>query len=273
MELVQRECANTRCPLTFKVLPHDKQAYCSKDCEWNAENVKGKDRSRHFHHALVQSALPNPTMQKAIQESKVVIPRFGATERGEAPKVQPKEKLYAVKPTLDDSAIKTSISEIATKKTLNTEKKTKQEIGKTTTPTEIITLPEESNGERKTVNTATKPTESDTNESKSLSVPKSTPTDLSETQSTASTDLSNALREENQGSLKQLNDAAAHLLNIATTLAAPTKVAEDNGEVIQRAPTHNVETAIKALDGFRNVMKIKLDFLKFGKDLYDSKSS
>lgn len=77
------------------------------------------------------------------------------------------------------------------------------------------------------------------------------------------------LKEENSGSIQLLDDSAKQLHSYAKLLATPPRVDEETGEVIQRAPDHKVLEAVKCLDACRNMMKVKLDYLKFGKALIE----
>jgi hypothetical protein len=86
-----------------------------------------------------------------------------------------------------------------------------------------------------------------------------------------SIELSSSLKRERLSSMKLLDDTALHLRDLALQMAEIKK--DDEGNIIQRAQAHNVQTAVMCLTELRNVMKTKLEFLRLGKELMEMEKS
>jgi len=79
------------------------------------------------------------------------------------------------------------------------------------------------------------------------------------------TQLPIVLERERSSSIQLLNDSSQHLMKLAKSLANPRT--DEEGGIIQHAPAHNVDTSIKCLSELRNIMKTKLEYLKFANDI------
>ena len=79
--------------------------------------------------------------------------------------------------------------------------------------------------------------------------------------------LSKPLSEEKLVSVNLLNDSTKHLIMLAKSATSLMRVDDETGEVLIRPAAQDIDVAIKALSEARNIMKIKLDYLKFGKEL------
>lgn len=84
--------------------------------------------------------------------------------------------------------------------------------------------------------------------------------------------LSEQLKREQSNSIQLLNDTSKHLMLLAKQSAQP-KVAMDTGEILIKAHSHDVDTAIRCLAELRNVMKTKLDYLRFSNELVNGKAT
>jgi len=81
---------------------------------------------------------------------------------------------------------------------------------------------------------------------------------INETPQSVSTQVYRELGEERLNSVRLLNNSATQLIDLAQQLTSKEK------------GTNNIDVAVKCLTEARNTMKIKLDYLKFAKDIFPS---
>lgn len=81
-----------------------------------------------------------------------------------------------------------------------------------------------------------------------------------------SSTLSGVLKRERSSSVQELNKSSKLLVGLAKNLLQG-KIDEETGEVIIKPNINEIDSALRLLEGARNIQKTKLDFLKFGKDL------
>ena len=78
----------------------------------------------------------------------------------------------------------------------------------------------------------------------------------------ASKTLLGIFLKERKSSVKFLNESAEHLLNLAESLADSSQEKPN-----QKPSQYQVEMQVKCLLGANDIMKTKLDYIKFGREL------
>lgn len=249
IELETRICAGEKCNQEFRVMPKDKQIWHSVFCRETHEGMGWKTIKKRFAERATYGKKEHvaPSLPLNEEESK---------------------KLKEARNRWNGGPNAVGLAEIHAR---NLEKKTRQESATITTVTGKKVMKDAHNGAKKIKTEKTKIKGSVMQELKKPNDQKFTPTVSAETQPADSKHLLTVLDEEKSGSLKLLNDSAKHLMDLANSLAKPTRTAEDSGEILQRAPSQNIDMAIKCFGELRNVMKTKLDYLKFGKELMDDR--
>lgn len=79
--------------------------------------------------------------------------------------------------------------------------------------------------------------------------------------------ISGSIQRENLNSISLLRDSTKDLIWYAKRLGSPKRVADDDREILQETSAERVMMAAKCLDNARNMMKTKLEFLKFAKSM------
>lgn len=102
------------------------------------------------------------------------------------------------------------------------------------------------------------------------SLEKSEIEETEETQLVGYSEYSESLQGEKESSLELLNNSAKHLIDLSKSISSASIVDQVSGDVIRKCSAHEIDVAIKALEGARQIMKTKLEFLKFGKEIIDS---
>ena len=228
-------CARSSCNSTFNSLLVNSSPFCSTRCA-----LLSKGRT---------------TWQEPKRDS-------GTQVLGEALKVLEKEK------PLKSSELETGKEKQDQNSHPSSLRKREQEAEQNTIGTGKYSTFKGHSGECVTVPIPLNSNENDTNETKKKSEGKSMQTDSKEIQPLDSNTLSIVLREEKSASVKLLDDTAKQLRDLSLSLLQTTN---DGPEVI-RYPSHtNVDLGVKVLSEMRSVMKLKLDYLKFGKELVDNK--
>ncbi len=264
IKTVSIKCACSKCTSVFTVTVKDaesgKDLFCSSSCS-DITKIKNQ-KLRNKNDRVIKGSRSNLCQNKVTDE---LMGLRGSIARGEVIFLLPGERQTArginrsgkTKSTLEGEKIGQSLPK----------KKNSSEDESENTTSEK--KPEKINTERKIVSTSTECKGSGMQETKKNNETKLTSEGGELTQQSDSSRQSLILHQEKSSSLKLLNDSAEHLQDLAKSLAKPRKT-DENGEVIQRCPTHEIEVAIRCLTEARNIMKTKLDFLKFGKDLIDS---
>jgi hypothetical protein len=193
----------------------------------------------------------------------------GMRERGG----QKRELLKDVSEIVPEAKRGTKIKKPETRKTNDKENTTRKQKSIETNQKENITKETKTNvtSERENIGEKTVKNTTSDRENTTIEIKSSTPerpkiVNTGETQPSVSKELSMTLRMEQLSSVKLLDKSARQLTEYAEQLAGPQKVDEE-GEVIQRAPTRQIMDAVKCLDASRNMMKTKLEYLRFGVSL------
>lgn len=106
--------------------------------------------------------------------------------------------------------------------------------------------------------------ENDMKETRKRNEGKSMTTDSSEIQPSGSNQLSTVLREERLNSMKLLDDTTKQLKNLSDSLLR--SMSDEEGEF--RKPSHSeIDLGVQVLSEIRSNLRLKLDYLKFGKEL------
>jgi len=227
--LEDRECIV--CHSGFRVMPDSPQAFCSTMCFHDFE-IREKQR-------LKRCPTATPRKREPI--------RTGVTQNVDHPNTESN----SAKEKPNSAKIRNTEIENAPSGAPNMIQR-KNEIGRVVIDQEIETM-------------YLSTSESTTKETDRANLEKSSLVGADETQSSALIPSSEIIKKENSNSIQLLNSSAEHLLDLAKSMATPRK--DDEGEVIQKAPTHYVETSIKCLQELRGIMKTKLEYLKFAKEL------
>lgn len=132
-------------------------------------------------------------------------------------------------------------------------------------PTKKTESPSESFGLQKINNDNFKPKETTMQEIERINSERSMTTDSEGTHSSGSNHLSTVLKEEKENSIQSLNESSKLLLGFAKSLVKGKT--DDFGEVLQKPAAHDIDAALKCVEGVRNIQKTKLDFLKFSREL------
>lgn len=269
-ELEARPCANPKCAQVFKVLKTDtKSLFHSEFCrELHEKKSDFKSKFSPSDRRLEQFKKQKEELCQNMETSVVTV-EYG-TAAGERRSKSLLENLRPrVRNQVENIALKIMREKELPDYPIQSEGKESGSIVESTiTPTKRPEIKSAMNGESTTKNVNFKPKETIMQETEKTKNERSLKTDSEETHSSVSNHLSMALEEERSGSIQYLNTAGKHLLDLAEGLVAPTRRDED-GEAVQRAPSQNIDMGIKALSEFRNMMKTKLDFMKFGKELSD----
>ncbi len=151
--------------------------------------------------------------------------------------------------------------------TTNTVKKKKIETKNIMKEKNKQSLIEKNNGELKTGRNTMNTTENSIE--KKTNLPTSSNADVKTIQPLDSNQIFNRMREENLNSIDLLKNSTKQLIDYSKRLARPRT--DDDGEIIQDVGADRIMMAAKCLDNARNMMKTKLDFLRFSKSLLDEK--
>lgn len=282
MEMERRQCANPKCKNMWASTVKDPMIFCSTFCITDEEKKKKLARQEitgSFRHLIQKpKSLGESSIGKTAPKGKETLRvESGLMGRGGVSKESLERKNPRGRPEgwrkdgPNETLKEKNVISGQWEQTPNTEKKLESKAVETITPIKKLEVSKKLSGEEKTQSEPENSGTSGTTETERSKMKKSANGEEGETLPTALNPLSTRLEEERKGSMKQLNDAGEHLLNLAKSLAAPTKVDEEGG-VIQRAASHNIEVAVQCLTEFRNVMKIKLEYLKFGKEILEDKS-
>lgn len=267
MNLVERECVNPDCFQTFKVLAMDQKTItCSIYCFDKIKNTPWREKAR-------RGMAPNDRSLECLKTAN----QTGTAKSGIAVDSAPQSRLKNIDKKIAKEKDGLSLKKPLTQKTAseekvipNIEKEQSKNLEKDTTKIKPNETSSARNGGRNTVSSSEKPVENGTPEIVKKSPEETKNINDEGIPHEVSTRLSETLKTENENSIQLLTNTAKRLIDYADQLVAPRKV-DDDGTVIQRSATHELDVAVKCLSEARNVMKTKLEFLKFGKDLIDPK--
>lgn len=257
-ETTLRVCKNKNCTNFFRVPHYHIKSFCSSGCEqetvMNREYLWSVTEWRDLNSKLARGDLMG---------------RSGLTVHGDQKKALNEEKKSArsTMPVISAKKTEQPEKEINITTPPNLREKKMKESENTTKKIESSAIKEEVNGERKIESENVSNKGNGMPEIKKENSQKSLSADVITTPQLDSSRLLTVLNEERLGSIRQLNNINDQLIGYAKSLAKPATIADD-GEVIKRSSTPDLELAIKCLTESRNVMKTKLDYMKFGKELF-----
>lgn len=260
--LIDRSCANEKCTNTFKAMPNDTNTVaCSLYC---FDRLKGMGQLEKSKRELMLNSRSYGCQKKATSTNVGESGTAAALGRQNKSKNISSTTANERKPQNHERRT-TKENDLKKNSTLNITNNAKSDQGKLIMTTENTTIKNESNGAKKTESSNGPQIESGIQETAENAPIVIKSTNAEKTQQSDFTALSETLKAENESSIQLLSNTAKRLIDYADQLAAPRKV--DDGEIIQRSATHELDIAVKCLSEARNVMKTKLEFLKFGKEL------
>lgn len=238
IELETRICVGEKCNQEFRVMPGDKQIWHSVFCRETHEGmgwktIKGKlAKKDSFGKTELAAPLPPLNAEESI-------------------------KLKEARNRWNGGPNAVGIAEIRARKL---EKETRKEASTITTVIGTKVLKDAHNIEKRIAKSSTKTKEKDMHDSKKPNEERSMQTASKETPQSGSKNLSTVLETERLSSMTLLNDSAKSLMDLAKDhLGGENSIKKDPA------------LAIRALGELRNVMKTKLDYLKFGNEINGGK--
>lgn len=264
MELEERVCEANKCRSKFKVLPDDDQAFCSVFCRTNHKGDWKEARSRQME-GLRRSLCQN-------QETLDRTGRYGTQAHGEA-----KNPLRRGRPEGESTTKKTAKrKENEKKKNLeraqSIEKRSEQKEGRDTIGTQQKRTSAEQKTSAKTGKKKMRDNENGIEKTEKSNGKKNELAESKEIQHTDSQALSTVLKEEKSSSIQLLDDSANQLMNLAESVSAPRTKDTETGEITRRATDNEILMATKCFENVNQILKTKLDYLKFGNELRKSES-
>lgn len=269
IELESRTCLEDKCGRSFRVTPNNKQAFCSTYCLNKYESIKGNTPWRNHNREAAAKA-----KQNRKQEMSEKMDSSGILGPGDRQRAMKKE----------DSKNKNTFSDLISKnvRPLSAGKNTiqvpsfgsqrKSEIKEDTKTIESVKLSADVSIAELIEQKRIEEGENIMPKTEKTSSEKSSSEGKEMIQQSDSTQLSTILKTENESSIQLLNSSARQLQGYAEGLAKPRKI-DDDGEVIQRSTSHDLMTAVGCLSQLNAIMKTKLDYLKFAKEVNDEHSN
>lgn len=276
LDLQLRKCLRKNCGNTFSVLPSSPQHYCSTahkladddegiDKKEKKQRILKRAQNEWRHQSTNDIIYTSPKNQK--QETSETTALYGTQELGGRP-------LHSRK---DESRKNNTGSETRSKlvKQNNAEKDTtptrtletkKLSVGKRNTEKIKIKKLKDENYIGKTIKTPTTNIKGNTmQKTESNNSTELSKQGTGQTQLSGSQELSTLLNEERSGSINLLQDTSEHLINLGHSVAQV--VYDDDDEIIRKPAAHEVDQAIKCFSAANELMKTKLEHLKFAKEL------